>query len=72
LEGWVSLSFDVNKKGDVDNILVLDSSHKRVFDREAIRALKKWKYKPKMVDGLPKESIGLTEVLEFKLNNKKR
>ncbi len=54
---------------NVGNVLVLYSSHKRVFDREATRAVRKWKYKPKIIDGLPKESIGLTEVLKFKLNN---
>ena len=31
----------------------LEAQPKRVFDKEARRALRKWKYKPKVVDGVP-------------------
>ncbi|WP_352311523.1 energy transducer TonB, partial [Psychrobacter sp. W2-37-MNA-CIBAN-0211] len=40
---------------------------KRLFDREAIRALKKWKYKPKIVDGKPLRQSGMTVQLDFTL-----
>jgi len=43
-EGWVKLSFTINEVGGVEDVTVLDADPKRVFDREARRALGKWKY----------------------------
>jgi len=69
IEGWVSLSFDVSETGGVENIVVLDSSPKRVFDREAKKALRKWKYQPLIFDGRPQKTRGLIEIVEFKVSN---
>jgi protein TonB len=38
-----------------------------VFDKEAKRALRKWKYKPKVVDGQAQRRPGLTVQLDFKM-----
>ncbi len=51
-EGYVILQFDISKEGKPINIEVIESKPKRIFDREAIRQLKTWKYKPKIVDGV--------------------
>ncbi len=67
IEGWVKLKFDVDAVGMAQNIKVLKTSHKKVFDREAIKALKKWRFKPGKQNG---ESIGLdnqTVTMEFNL-----
>jgi protein TonB len=37
--------------------IVLDSQPKRIFDRAATRALKKWKYRPRVVDGTAVERV---------------
>lgn len=66
-EGWVKLSFTINEVGGVEDVKVIDADPKRVFDREARRALSKWKYKPKIEDGKPKKQFGLTVQLDFKL-----
>ena len=66
-EGWVRLSFTINEVGGVDDIEVVDAEPKRVFDREARRALSRWKYKPKIVDGKPVKQTGQTVQLDFKL-----
>lgn len=66
-EGYVILSFTINKIGGVENVKVLEAKPKRVFDKEARRALRKWKYKPKIVDGVPLEQKGLTVQLDFKM-----
>ena len=52
-EGWVKLSFTINEIGGVEDVEVIEAQPKRVFDKEAKRALRKWKYKPKVVDGKP-------------------
>jgi protein TonB len=67
IEGWVQLRFDIDELGGVDNVEVIDAQPKRVFDREARKALQKWKYKPKVVDGKAERQTGLTVQLDFKL-----
>ncbi|TKB03728.1 TonB family protein [Alteromonas portus] len=67
IEGWVKLGFTVSASGAVSDIKVLDSEPKRVFDRAARRALKKWKYKPKLDGGKPVSQPGMVVVLDFKL-----
>lgn len=51
IEGWVRLSFSINEVGGVENVEVIDAEPKRIFNKEARRALRKWKYQAKIVDG---------------------
>jgi protein TonB len=67
-EGWVTLSFTINKIGGVEDVDVIEAEPRRVFDREAKRALRKWKYKPKVVDGKAMRQPGLTVRLDFKMD----
>ena len=67
-EGWVQLSFTINALGGVEDVKVIEAQPKRVFDKEARRALRRWKYKPKVVDGVPQRQPGLTVQLDFKMD----
>ncbi|GGF52928.1 energy transducer TonB [Alteromonas lipolytica] len=67
LEGWVQLSFDISPQGTVENIKVVDAEPSRIFDREARRALAKWRYQPQIENGVPVGQSGLQVVLTFKL-----
>ena len=53
--GWVDLAFSITEMGMVDNVKVLDSSEKVVFDESAIEALRKWRFRPMIENGKPKE-----------------
>lgn len=64
-EGWVRLSFSINEVGGVEDVKVIEAQPKRVFDRAAKRALKRWKYKAKVVDGKAVKQTGLTVQLDF-------
>ncbi|RUO78771.1 energy transducer TonB [Idiomarina tyrosinivorans] len=67
IEGWVQLSFTIDEAGNVTDVEILDSQPRRVFDREARRALLRWKYKPKVIDGKPVRQEGMTVQLDFNL-----
>lgn len=44
ISGYVQLRFDVDGKGKVSNVRVVNSSPEKVFDKEAVRALEQWEY----------------------------
>ncbi len=69
IEGFVTLSFSVNTKGEVVDIEVVNAEPTGVFDRDAHRALRKWKYQPKLEAGKPVAMQGLMVTLDFTLNN---
>ncbi len=68
-EGWVKVAFDINPDGTVSNARVIDAEPRRVFDRAALRAIRKWKFKPKMVDGRAVVQNNKTYVIDFNLND---
>ncbi|MDT8410499.1 MAG: energy transducer TonB [Wenzhouxiangellaceae bacterium] len=51
IEGYVTIEFTITETGSVRDPEVIDSSPPRVFDREAIRAILRWKFKPRVIDG---------------------
>jgi TonB family protein len=51
--GWVDLAFDVQTDGSVNGIAVLASEPKNIFDRTAVAAVRKWRYRPVLRDGHP-------------------
>ena len=67
IEGWVLLQYDVDTSGTLSNIKVMDSQPRRTFDREAVTALKKWKFRPAMDNGQPMSVKGQTVKIEFNL-----
>lgn len=66
-EGWVEVEFTVTADGEVTDAHVLNSEPGNVFDREAVRAVQRWTFKPKMENGKP-EASRLKRRIEFKLN----
>jgi len=67
-EGWVKVQFDINPDGTVSNARVIAAEPKRVFDREALRAIKKWKFKAKMVEGRAVVQTNKTYVIDFNID----
>lgn len=67
VEGYVVMRFSIDKTGRPKDIEVIESKPPRMFEREAIRALKKWKYQPKIDNGVSVEQLGQTAKVEFKL-----
>ena len=63
IEGWVVLSFTITETGTVRDAKVIDAKPKRIFNRAAIQAIRKWKYRPRVVDG-----TAVTRTEEVKLS----
>ena len=66
LEGYVDLSFTVTTTGTVKDPVVLQSTSS-LFERAAIRAVLKFKYKPRVVDGVPVDVPNVKTRITFKI-----
>jgi protein TonB len=66
IEGWVKVEFTITQTGTVKDAHVIESDPPRVFNREAIRAILKWKFKPRVVEGVAVERKA-TQVIDFSL-----
>jgi TonB family protein len=51
--GWVTVGFTVTPTGGVDNVHVVESEPKEVFDWAAMQAVEQWRFEPPMRDGKP-------------------
>lgn len=67
LEGWVKIEFIITAIGTVKNPRVIEAKPPRVFNREAIRAIMKWKFKPRVIDGVAVDRPA-TQVIDFSLD----
>lgn len=67
LDGWVVVRFDVTADGLVTNPTVVESSH-RVFEKAALDTVQKFRYKPRVIDGVPRPSTGLQNVFRFEID----
>jgi len=68
IEGWVKVELTVTETGTVKNPRVIEAEPARIFNREAIRAILEWKFKPRIVGGIATERQ-VTQVIEFSLDD---
>lgn len=68
LEGYVDMSFTVTQAGTVRDPIVLFSTSS-LFDRAALRAVLKFKYKPRVVDGVPVDVPGVKTRISFQIED---
>jgi len=70
IEGWVRVTFVINKKGVPTNIKVTESQPKGTFDESAIKSLKKWRFSParNQETGQAVESSTISTKINFQLN----
>jgi periplasmic protein TonB len=56
VQGFVDLQVTVSPQGAVTDARVVNSTPPDVFDKAALTAVRKWKYDPRFVDGLPSQA----------------
>lgn len=69
IEGFVVLEFTVTELGTVVDPVVINAEPPGIFNRAAMDAVKKFKYKPKMVDGKAVAVSGVKNIIRFELED---
>ena len=67
IEGWVELRFTISAAGTVKDAQVTKAKPKRIFDKAALKAVRKWKYNAKVENGVPVERHDMLVRLAFRL-----
>ena len=72
VEGYVILEFTVTATGSVEDARVIECEPSTIFNRAAIKAALKFKYKPRIIDGVAIEVRGVLHKLTFLLEEGRR
>jgi len=67
IEGWVKVEFTITETGTVKDPVVIEAQPSKVFNRAALQAIKRWKFKAKIIGGEAFEQRAI-QVLQFKLS----
>ena len=68
IEGYVIVEFTVTKSGSVRDPFVVEAQPEGIFDRAAMDAALKFKYKPRVVDGEATEVAGVQNKISFEID----
>ncbi len=66
IEGRVLIEFDVSEAGTVENARVVAFEPSPVFNAAALRAVRQWRYNPKIVNGRTVRQTGLRIAIPFR------
>ncbi len=53
IEGVVTVEFTITPKGTVTDPVIIKANPPKIFDKAVLRSIKRWKFKPKIVNGKP-------------------
>lgn len=68
IEGFVELSFTVDRFGSVIDAVVIHAVPEGVFDRSALQSISRWKYSPAMTNGNPIETYDVRHRIVFQID----
>jgi periplasmic protein TonB len=68
LEGYVIVEFTVTRTGSTRDVVVIESSN-RIFERAAVEAAYKFRYRPRVIDGETVEVPGVQNQFTFVLED---
>jgi len=69
IEGYAVVGFSVTASGEVFDPFIIESEPKSVFNRSALKAISKFKYRPKTVDGKPISVDGQRYMFTYQLDD---
>ncbi len=69
VEGWVVVEFSIDPLGRVFDPYVIEGQPKGAFDKAALRAIQRYKYKPKVLNGEGVPVSGVRQRILFELES---
>lgn len=66
IEGRCEVTFDVTPEGNPTNVRILSCTNS-VFERETIRAVERWRYEPRVQDGVAQWRRGVVTHFDYNL-----
>jgi protein TonB len=69
IEGWAVVGFSVSAAGSVYDPYILESEPAGVFDKASIKAITRFKYKARQVNGRPVSTDGQRYMFTYKIEN---
>jgi protein TonB len=67
LEGWVQVQFTITAIGTVKDSIVVNAEPEDTFDEAALKAIARWRYNPKVENGVAVERVGVQTRIVFEL-----
>lgn len=67
VEGYVIVEFMVTKTGTTRDVRVVEADPEGYFERAAVKAAEKFKYKPRVINGEPVPVAGVRNIIRFDL-----
>lgn len=68
LEGWVQVQFTITETGSVKDAIVVNAEPKQIFDDAALKAIARWRYNPRVENGVAVERVGVQTIIRFQLD----
>lgn len=67
IEGWVQVRFTISATGQVKDAVVVRAEPSEIFNDAAIKSILRWRYNPKVENGVAVERVGVETVIRFTL-----
>lgn len=67
IEGWVEVAFSIDETGQVVNPRIVGAEPPGVFERATLKAVRRWRYQPLLVDGKAVAQDEVRAVIDFVL-----
>jgi protein TonB len=67
IEGWAQVAFTVTDVGGVRDVVVVDAEPRGMFDQASIRAAERFRFQPRVVNGVAVEVPNVQYVFRFRL-----
>ena len=67
IQGWVNVEFTITTAGRVKDVVVLAAEPEGIFERNTLKTVKRWKFKPQLLDGKPTQRR-VVQTIKFELD----
>lgn len=68
-QGYVVVAYDISETGKAINVQIIEAVPKRTFEKEVKKAMRRWKFKPLIVNGKAQVQTQQQQRFEFKIES---